>query len=48
MAMKAGIYLTKYGNAAKVSGPNAKTAYDLDMAERIPISMVTSTLVKKG
>lgn len=45
--MKAGIYYTIYGNAAKVSGPNAKTAYDLDMAERIPISMVTSTKVNR-
>lgn len=38
--MKRGIYLTEYGNAAYVSGPSAKTAYDLDSAERIPISMV--------
>ncbi len=38
--MKRGIYETEYGNAAYVSGPSAKTAYDLDMAERIPISQV--------
>lgn len=38
--MKRGIYETEYGNAAYVSGPQAKTAYDLDMAERIPIAMV--------
>lgn len=38
--MKRGIYLTVYGNAAYVSGPNAKTAKDLDMGERIPITMV--------
>jgi hypothetical protein len=35
-----GIYETTYGNTAYVSGPKAKTAYDLDMAERIPISEV--------
>lgn len=40
--MKTGIYQTFYGNAAYVSGPNARTAYDLDMAERIPISEVDS------
>ncbi len=38
--MKRGIYETSYGNAAYVSGPSAKSAYDLDMAERIPISEV--------
>ena len=38
--MKRGIYETDYGNAAYVSGPKAKTAYDLDMAERIPIDAV--------
>ena len=32
---KRGIYETEYGNAAYVSGPKAKTAWDLDMAERI-------------
>lgn len=32
-----GIYETSYGNAAYVSGPKAKTAYDLDMGERIPL-----------
>lgn len=36
-----GIYETEYGNAAFVHGPAARTAYDLDMAERIPIFMVT-------
>ena len=35
-----GIYLTHWGNAAYVSGPKAKTAWDLDMAERIPIDCV--------
>ena len=38
---KKGIYETTYGNAAYVSGPSAKSAYDLDMAERIPLSWVT-------
>lgn len=46
--MKRGIYETEYGNAAYVSGPSAKTAYDLDMAERIPINMVTSKLIRKA
>ena len=40
--MVRGIYETEYGNAAYVSGPKAKSAYDLDMAERIPISMIRS------
>jgi len=38
--MRRGIYETDYGNTAYVSGPNAKTAYDLDMGERIPIEAV--------
>lgn len=46
--LKRGIYLTSYGNAAYVSGPSAKTAYDLDMAERIPIEEVTSTWIRKA
>jgi hypothetical protein len=41
--MKKGIYQTIYGNTAFVSGPSAKTAYDLDMGEKIPISEVDST-----
>lgn len=40
MILKRGIYETVYGNTAYVSGPKAKTAYDLDSAERIPIEMV--------
>jgi hypothetical protein len=40
---KRGIYETTYCNAAYVSGPNAKTAWDLDMQERIPISEVRSS-----
>jgi len=44
--MKRGIYETEYGNAAYVSGPKASTAYDLDMAERIPIAMVTDKRIR--
>lgn len=46
--LKRGIYQTEYGNSCYVSGPNAKTAYDLDSAERIPISMVTSYIRPVG
>lgn len=42
-----GIYETCYGNSAMVSGPNAKTAYDLDSAERISITLVTSKFLRK-
>jgi hypothetical protein len=38
--MKKGIYETWYGNAAYVSGPSAKKAWDLDMGEYIAISEV--------
>jgi hypothetical protein len=38
--LRRGIYETDYGNAAYVSGPKAKTAYDLDMGERVPISCI--------
>ena len=48
MQLKKGVYLTTYGNAAYVSGPKAKTAYDLDMAERIPIAEVTSEFLRKA
>lgn len=48
LKLKRGIYETEYGNAAYVSGPNAKSAYDLDMAERIPITMVTSKWLRKA
>lgn len=41
--LKKGIYRTIYGNSAYVSGPKAKTAFDLDSAERIPIEMVETT-----
>lgn len=46
--MKKGIYETAYGNAAYVSGPKAKTAYDLDMGEKIPISEVTPKFLRKA
>ena len=45
---KKGIYETSYGNAAYVSGPKAKTAYDLDMGERIPIEEVTTKFLRKA
>jgi len=48
LALKRGIYETTYGNAAYVSGPKAKTAYDLDMAERIPMSEVTPKFIRKA
>ena len=46
--MKRGIYETFYGNAAYVSGPKAKSAYDLDMGERVPIVQVTSKFLRKA
>ena len=46
--LKRGIYETVYGNAAYVSGPKAKTAFDLDSAERIPIEMVTPKFIRKA
>ena len=46
--MKKGIYETIYGNAAYVSGPQAKTAYDLDMAEVISIKLVTDKFLRKA
>lgn len=46
--LKRGIYYTTYGNAAYVSGPSAKSAYDLDMGERIPISEVTDRYIRKA
>lgn len=44
--LKRGIYETTYGNAAYVGGPNAKTAYDLDRGERVPMAMVTEKLLR--
>lgn len=46
--LRRGIYETSYGNAAYVSGPQAKTAYDMDMGERIPISEVTDKWLRKA
>lgn len=46
--MKRGVYETTYGNAAYVSGPKAKTAFDLDMGERIPIEEVTEKFLRKA
>lgn len=48
MGLKRGIYETEYGNAAYVSGPKAKTAFDLDSAERIPMVLVTSRWIRKA
>ena len=46
--LKRGIYETGYGNAAYVSGPTARTAYDLDMGETIPIALVTGKFLRKA
>jgi hypothetical protein len=46
--MKQGIYETFWGNAAYVSGPSAKTAFDLDMGEKIPISEVTEKFLRSA
>jgi hypothetical protein len=35
------MYETEYGNVCYVSGPNAKSAYDIDADQRIPIALVT-------
>ncbi len=47
MEKKPGVYETDYGNAAVVKSWRSKTAYDLDMAERIPIKMVTGKFIRK-
>jgi hypothetical protein len=46
--MKRGVYETTYGNAAYVSGPKAKLAWDIDMAERVPLSEVTDKFLRKA
>jgi len=46
--LRRGIYETDYGNSAYVSGPNAKTAWDLDARERIPIEMVDASKFKRA
>lgn len=38
--LKRGVYETEYGNSAYVSGPNARTAWDLDARTRVPIEMI--------
>ena len=38
MEHKQGVYETEYGNACIYAG--GKTAYDMDMGERIPTEMV--------
>ena len=48
LSLKRGIYETDYGNAAYVSGPTARTAYDLDMGETIPIALVTGKFLRKA
>ena len=40
--LRRGIYETFYGHEAYVSGMRATMAYDLDLAERIPVSFVTT------
>lgn len=44
--MKRGIYLTENGNAAIVAGPKAKTAWDIDAGQRIPIELVTTRYIR--
>ena len=39
--MKRGVYYTIYGNACKYNG--GKTAYDIDMGEKISLDMVDFT-----
>ncbi len=44
-----GFYMTVYGNVAFVSSKTAKTGYDVDMGERIPIEMIDlNKFVRKG
>lgn len=38
--LKKGLYHTVYGNTCRVSGPLAKSAWDIDAGQRIPISLV--------
>jgi len=48
LTVRRGVYLTTYGNAAYVSGPKAKTAWDLDMGERVPVSEITTTFLREA
>lgn len=45
---KRGIYETIFGNTCLVSGPTAKTAWDLDAAERIPMELVGHKFIRKA
>ena len=44
--LKPGIYETDYGNAAEVEDWDGEFAYDLDMAEKIPIEMMTNKFIR--
>ena len=46
--MKRGIYETNYGNAAYVSGPKSKWAYDIDAGGHIPMALVTDKWLRKA
>jgi hypothetical protein len=46
LPFKKGIYETVYGNAAYVSGPKAKSAWDLDAKEAIRLSVVTHKFLR--
>jgi len=43
---KIGVYETTYGNACEYSGGD--TAYDLDMAQEIPVEMVDFSKFIRG
>ena len=45
--LKPGIYETIYGNAAIVKNWDSKTAFDIDMRERVPIEIVTNKYIRK-
>ena len=45
--LKAGVYETIYGNAAIVEDWDNSTAYDIDMAETIPIDLVSYTFIRE-
>jgi len=44
--MRRGVYQTQYGTQAYVSGPRAKTAYDVEMQKQVPIAIVTQTWIR--
>lgn len=46
LKLKRGVYKTQYGTHAYVSGPKAKTAFDVDMQKRIPLGIVTETWIR--